>query len=109
MIALSVMCNLFRANLCAALRDVAVAESQLFFQQRHAIAIVQRMHLQPRDAHKKSRPAELRFLIVIAQDVTNVLAKKTLDALPEFLHAIRVFLIKLPVRPFLAETAESFC
>src|SRR5579872_7001223 len=93
--------NLFGTDFRAAFRDVAVSKPKLFFQQRHAIAIVERMHFQSRDANEKSRPAKLRLLIVVAQNVANVLAQETLDALPKFLNAIRIFLIKLPIRALL--------
>src|SRR2546430_5741690 len=48
------------------------------------------VHLQTRDAHKKARPRELFLLVVLAQNVANVLAEKTFDALAELLDAVHV-------------------
>ena len=44
------------------------------------------------DVNQKARADEFVVLLVIAQDVADILAKKTLDAFPEFLHAIDVVL-----------------
>src|SRR5690349_16443878 len=71
--------NAFRADLGAALRDVAVADAELVLQQRRARDVVEWMHFETGDAHEESRTAKLLLLAVIAQDVTNVLTKKTLD------------------------------
>src|SRR2546430_9835511 len=59
------------------------------------------VHLQTRDAHKKARPRELFLLVVLAQNVANVLAEKTFDALAELLDAVHVSLVDFPfgVRP----------
>src|SRR5688572_16058770 len=54
------------------------------------------MHLQSGDAHEESWSAELLLFVVIAQDMANILAKKTLDALAEFLHPVDVALVHLP-------------
>src|SRR5688572_10434060 len=54
------------------------------------------MHLEPGDAHEESGAAELFLFVVIAQDMADILAKKTLDALAEFLHSIDVALVHLP-------------
>src|SRR5690348_6650614 len=54
------------------------------------------MHLERRRVHEETRPDELLVLLVVAQDVADVLAEKTLDALSEFLHAIDVCLVHPP-------------
>src|SRR5688572_18929541 len=59
------------------------------------------MHLQSGNSNKEARAAKLFLLIVIAQDVADILTKKTLDAFTKFLDSIDVALIHLPldVRP----------
>src|SRR5271155_2855451 len=59
------------------------------------------MHLQARNANEKPRPAKMFLLSVIAQHVTHVLTQEALDAFAEFLHAVHVALLHLPlhVRP----------
>src|SRR6266566_9427622 len=54
------------------------------------------MHLQASGAHKKAWPPKGFVLGVVAQHVTNVLAKKTFDALAKFLHAVDVALVHFP-------------
>ena len=54
------------------------------------------MHLERRGVDEEARPDELLVLVVIAQDVTDVLAEEALDALPEFLHAVDVRLLHAP-------------
>ena len=51
------------------------------------------MHLERGDVNKKARPDELVVLVMIAQHMADILAKKTLDAFPEFLDAIDVLLL----------------
>ena len=48
------------------------------------------------DVDQKTRPDKFLVLVMIAQDVADILAKKTLDALAEFLHAIDVLLRHAP-------------
>src|SRR5260370_41861700 len=55
------------------------------------------MHLEASNAHKESRSGKLLLLVVIAQNVADVLAEETLDALSELLHAVNVALIHLPI------------
>ena len=45
----------------------------------------------------KRGPGEAVLLVVIAEDVTHVLAEEALDALPELLDAIDVLLLHPPV------------
>src|SRR5438034_1324769 len=87
--------NLFRADLGAALCDVAQADAQFLAEQPSARCAVHGVHLQTRDAHKKARPRELFLLVVLAQNVANVLAEKTFDALAELLDAVHVSLVDL--------------
>src|SRR5512132_830705 len=54
------------------------------------------MHLQPGDANKETRTTKLLLLFVIAQDMTNVLAKKTFNTFAELLHTIHIALIHFP-------------
>src|SRR6266581_2158749 len=89
--------DVFGTNFRAAFSDVAVADTELLFQQLGSIQTVKRMHFKPRHAHKESRPAELFLLVVIAQHVANVLAQKAFDALAKLLHAIDFALIHLPL------------
>src|ERR1700676_1515023 len=88
--------NVFGTDFRATFGDVAEADAQLVFEQRSAIRAIERMHLEPRNAHEKARPAERFLLVMIAQDVANVLAQEAFDAFAEFLHAVHVHLRNLP-------------
>ena len=66
-------------------------------QEAAAILAVDRVHLEPGDAHEESRAGELVLELVRAQHVADVLAQEALDALAEFLHAIDVALVPLPL------------
>ena len=55
------------------------------------------MHLQSGNAHKEARAAKLFSLVVITKNVTDVLAKKTLNALAKLLYAIHVALVHFPL------------
>ena len=88
--------DVFRADLRAALRDVAVADAVLLLQVRHAVRGVERVHLQLRDVDEEPRADELVVLVVVAQDVAHVLAQEALDALAELLHAVGVLLLHPP-------------
>jgi hypothetical protein len=54
------------------------------------------MHFERGDIDQISRPNELFMHAMIAQHVTNILAKKTLDALSKFLNAIDILLLHSP-------------
>src|SRR5262245_29126244 len=54
------------------------------------------MHLQTSDAHKETWAAKLFLLVMISQHVTDVLTKKTLNALSKLLYPIDIALIHLP-------------
>src|SRR5207253_4031072 len=58
-------------------------------------------HFEPSHADKETRAAKLLSLVMVAQDMTHVLAKKAFDAFPKFLYAIDFALIHLPlnIRP----------
>src|SRR5438093_7247465 len=88
--------NVFRANLCAALGDVAIADSLFVSQFVSTIFSIQRMHLQRSDVDQKPRSNESLVHLVIAQHVADVLAKKAFDAFTEFLHTIDVLLLHPP-------------
>ena len=62
----------------------------------NAILGIERMHFKRRDVNQKSRPNKFVVHLMIAQHVANILAKKTLDAFPKFLHAIDVLLLHSP-------------
>src|SRR5947209_19110855 len=55
------------------------------------------MHLQRSYPYEKARTRKLLLLIVIPQDVADILAQETLDALAELLHTIDIPLIHLPL------------
>src|SRR5262245_29227132 len=88
--------NVLGADLRAALRDVAVADALRFLQLGDPILGVERVHLECRGVDDEARADELIVLVVIAQDVTDVLAQIALDALAEFLDAIDVRLLHPP-------------
>src|SRR5882724_882772 len=66
------------------------------------------MHFKPSHSDKETRPAELFVFIVLAQNVADVLAKKALNALAEFLHPINVFLLHSPIGPSLWSERGNF-
>src|SRR4051812_4305895 len=54
------------------------------------------MHFECGDVNQKAGPDELVVLVMIAQHVTDILAKEALDAFAEFLNAINVRLRHSP-------------
>src|SRR5580658_2180676 len=87
-----------RADLGAALGDVAVAESELLEGEAPAVQGVERVHLELGEAHDETRPGEVGLvLLVVADDVADVLAEVALDALAELLAPVDVDLCH-PVR-----------
>src|SRR5215471_16472899 len=54
------------------------------------------MHLEARDPHEETGASELLLPVVVAQDVADVLAEETLDALAELLDPVEVALLHLP-------------
>jgi hypothetical protein len=91
--------DVFRADLGAALGDVALAQAVLLLRLAAPVQSVQRMHFQLGDPHQVPRAGERLFvLIVVADDVADVLAQGAFDALTELLRALHVDLCH-PVFP----------
>jgi len=88
--------NLLGANLRAALRNIAITQAKLIFQETGAVESVERMHFEAGDSDEKPRARELFLLVVLAKNMTHILAKKTFDALAKLLHAIHVDLGDFP-------------
>ena len=65
-------------------------------QFRQAVFGVERVHFQRGGINEKARADEFLVLVMVAQDVADVLAEKTFDALAEFLHAVDVLLLHPP-------------
>src|ERR1700683_3622935 len=84
------------AHLRAALRDVAVTNSEGLFQLVDAVLRVGRVHLQSGGVDEEPRADELVVLPVVAQDVADVLAEEALNALPELLDPVDVLLLHPP-------------
>jgi hypothetical protein len=85
-----------RTHLRAALGDVAVADAVIVLQIGSAVEGVERMHLELSRVNQEPRSDELLVQLMIAQDVTDILAEKALDAFSEFLHPVRVRLLHAP-------------
>ena len=83
------------AHLGAALGDVAQADLELVLHELAPVERVERVHVEARQVDQEARPGE-RPLLVVADDVTHVLAEEALDALPELLDAIDVLLLHPP-------------
>src|SRR5687768_1468404 len=77
--------DVLRADLRAALGDVAVAQAAFVLEVGKARRRVQRMHLQVGDTHEEARAGELGLLVMVAQHVADVLAQEALDALAKLL------------------------
>src|SRR5258708_35356080 len=54
------------------------------------------MHLEGGGINQETRPDESIVQLMVAQNMTSILAKKSFDALPEFLHPIDVLLLHAP-------------
>ena len=80
----------------AAFGDVAVSDAVLLLELDGPALGVEGMHLQRRDINQETGSDELIVFPMVAQNVANILAKKALDALPKFLHAINVLLLHAP-------------
>jgi len=94
----SVVCNVnvLGTNLRAALRDIAIAQAKLILEQASAVEAIERMHLETGDSNEKTRAGELFLLVVLAKNVTNVLAKKAFDALAKLLDTVHIQLRDFP-------------
>jgi hypothetical protein len=66
------------------------------------------MHFQTGGADEKARAAEGIVLSVVAENVANVLAEKTFDALAKFLDAVDVALIHFPFDVFARSEGGNF-
>src|SRR6266513_2127097 len=86
----------FRADLGAALRDVAEADPAFMAQVLAAIHVIQRMHLIDRRPHQHRGTDELLVLVMRAQDVADILAQEAFDAFPELLRPLDFELIHPP-------------
>jgi hypothetical protein len=90
--------DFLRANFGAAFRDVAETQTELVAEKFCAGDAVKRVHFEAGNAHEETGAGELVVFVVIAQDVADVLAKKTFDTLAEFLNAVNILLEKFPFR-----------
>src|ERR1700733_3913810 len=54
------------------------------------------MHFERCRVNQQARTDELGFFVVLAQDVTYILTKETLDTLAKLLHALDVCLLHAP-------------
>ena len=93
MIALSVMVMCSGQTLVQHLVMLQKPMPLRLLQFGHAIFGVERMHFQRGGINQKARADEFLVLVMVAQNVADILAEKTFDALAEFLHAIDVFLL----------------
>src|SRR2546428_3221856 len=66
----------FRAHVCAALRDVAVADPVCVLQVARSIFGVERIHFQSRRIHQMTRADEAVEHAMLAQDMTDILAQE---------------------------------
>src|SRR3954453_38805 len=89
--------DVFRADLGAALRDVAEADAGLVLQVAQPVALVRRVHLEAGRADEEARPEGRLLDLVVPEDVADVLAEEALDALPELLDPLDVLLLPAPV------------
>src|ERR1700740_2101591 len=79
-----------RANLCAALGDVAQADAVRGLQFVESILRIERVHLERGCINQKPRTDELIVHRVLAKHVTNILAQEALDAFSKLLNSIDV-------------------
>src|SRR5579875_865048 len=89
--------NLLRADLGAALGNVAEAQPSVILEELCPVERIERVHLQPGHAHEEAGAGENILAIVIPQHVADVLAEEALDALAELLDALDVLLHEGPV------------
>src|SRR3712207_1516964 len=82
-----------RADLRAALGDVAKAKAILLLELPEALRLVHGVHLEPLIPDEEAWPRELGVLVVRAQNVADVLAHKALDAPLRLVEALDVLLV----------------
>src|SRR5215467_15072831 len=86
--------DVFRADLGAALGDVAEAHAEVVLGDLPAVGGVGGVHLQFRDPHQEPGAGEGALVVrVVADDVAHVLAQEALDALAELLRPLYVGLL----------------
>jgi len=100
--------NIFGTNLGAAFRDVAEADAEVVLEQGRAIEGIERVEFEAGDADEEARAAEGFLFVMLANDVTDILAKKAFDTLAEFLDTIDVDLGDFPVRVLLRAEGGDF-
>src|SRR5215212_3175964 len=82
-----------RADLGAALGDVAEAYAVLFLEVGEPVGLVHRVHLEPLVPDEEPRARELGVLVVRPEDVADVLAHEALDAPLRLVEALHVLLV----------------
>src|SRR5215208_122552 len=82
-----------RADLCAALGDVAEPEAVVLLEVGQPVGLVHRVHLQPLVSDEEAWSCELGVFVVGPQDVADVLAHKALYALLRFVEALDILLV----------------
>src|SRR5690606_29511791 len=82
--------DVLRADLGAALGDVAEADAVFIADLGNTILGIERVHLEGGEVDEVAGAGELGVLAVLAQHVADILAEEALDALAELLHAVDV-------------------
>ena len=88
--------NALRTNFRAALRNIAVTDALRVSQFINPVFSVEWVHIERGHVNQKARSDKLLVFLMIAQDMANVLTQEALDAFPEFLDAIDVYLRHSP-------------
>src|SRR5260221_13892506 len=63
---------------------------------RDTVLGIERVHLERLRMHEQTRSYEALLQLMVAYDMTNILAKEAFDTLTKFLHSIDVHLIHPP-------------
>src|SRR5215210_7520674 len=85
--------DVYRADLGAALGDVAEPQAVVFLEVAEPVRLVHRVHLQPLVPDEEPGTGELGVLVVRPQDVADVLAHKALDTLLGLVEALDILLV----------------
>src|SRR5215211_7306018 len=85
--------DVYRADFCAALGDVAEPEAVVLLEVGQPVGLVHGVHLQPLVPDEEAWSCELGLLVVGPQDVADVLAHKALYALLRFVEALDILLV----------------